>query len=114
MIAKKHGISILDLNNIIEIAKIKLLKIREERVKPGLDDKALSSWNALMIKGYIQSYRVFGEEIFLTAALKNANFLLKNAIATNGEMTRNYKNKKSSIHALLDDYAFTIAAFIEL
>ena len=41
-------------------------------------------------------------------------FLLKNAIAANGEMTRNYKNGKASINALLDDYAFTIAAFIEL
>jgi uncharacterized protein YyaL (SSP411 family) len=91
-----------------------LLKIRSERIKPGLDDKILSSWNALMITGYTRAYRVFGEEAFLEAAVTNANFLLQKAIAADGEMTRNYKNGKPSINALLDDYAFTIAAFIEL
>jgi uncharacterized protein YyaL (SSP411 family) len=83
-------------------------------VKPGLDDKVLSSWNALMLTGYTQAYRVFGEQAFLDKAIKNANFLLQHAIAASGEMTRNYKNGKSSIHALLDDYAFTLTAFIEL
>jgi uncharacterized protein YyaL (SSP411 family) len=79
-----------------------------------------------MITGYAKAYRVFGEAGFLTAAITNANFLLQHAIcqhgltsssdhvAADGEMTRNYKNGKASINALLDDYAFTIAAFIEL
>jgi uncharacterized protein YyaL (SSP411 family) len=113
-VAKRFDISVSELNNIIGAGKIKLMKIRGARVKPGLDDKVLSSWNALMLKGYSQAYRVFDDEAFLHAAIKNANFLLKHAIAANGEMTRNYKNGKSSINALLDDYAFTIAAFIEL
>ena len=90
------------------------MKIRNKRIKPGLDDKILSSWNALMITGYTKAYRVFGEEDFLKTAITNANFLIKNAIAADGEMTRNYKNGKPSINALLDDYAFTIAAFVEL
>jgi uncharacterized protein YyaL (SSP411 family) len=79
-----------------------------------------------MITGYTKAYRVFGEAAFLEAAVTNANFLLQHAIckhgltpssdhvAVDGEMTRNYKNGKASINALLDDYAFTIAAFIEL
>jgi uncharacterized protein YyaL (SSP411 family) len=113
-IAKQFNITVSDLNKTIDAAKVKLLKIRGAKVKPGLDDKVLSSWNALMITGYTQAYRVFGEEAFLKTAIKNAAFLLKNTIAPNGEMTRNYKNGKSSINALLDDYAFTIAAFIEL
>ena len=113
-IAKRFNLTVSDLKNKIDAAKVKLMQIRGARVKPGLDDKILSSWNALMLKGYTQAYRVFGDESFLNAAVKNASFLLKNAIAVNGEMTRNYKNGKSSINALLDDYAFTIAAFIEL
>ena len=113
-IAKQFNITVSDLNKTIDAAKVKLLKIRGAKVKPGLDDKVLSSWNALMITGYTQAYRVFGAEAFLKTAVKNADFLLKNAIAATGEMTRNYKNGKSSINALLDDYAFTIAAFIEL
>jgi len=113
-IAKQFGITLKDLEKTINAAKLKLMQIREAKVKPGLDDKALSSWNALMIKGYTKAYRVFGEAAFLKTAVKNANFLLQHAITATGEMTRNYKNNKSSINALLDDYAFTIAAFIEL
>ena len=90
------------------------MKVRNKRVKPGLDDKILTSWNALMLKGYIDAYRAFGEERFLKTALKNADFLTNNAIGKNGEITRNYKNGKSSVPGLLDDYSFTISAFIDL
>ena len=113
-IAKQFDITVTGLNKMIDAAKVKLMKIREAKVKPGLDDKVLSSWNALMLQGYAKAYRVFGDEAFLNKAITNANFLLQAAIEADGEMTRNYKKGKSSINALLDDYAFTIAAFIEL
>ena len=113
-IAEAFTISVDELKSKIDAAKAKLMQVRNTRIKPGLDDKILSSWNALMINGYTKAYRVFGEEEFLATAITNANFLLKKTIAANGEMTRNYKNGKASINALLDDYAFTIAAFIEL
>ena len=51
---------------------------------------------------------------FLKTALKNADFICNNAIGKNNEMTRNYKNGKSSVPGLLDDYSFTISAFIDL
>jgi uncharacterized protein YyaL (SSP411 family) len=113
-IAEAFIITVEELKNKIDAAKAKLMQVRNVRIKPGLDDKILSSWNALMITGYTKAYRVFGEELFLEAAVTNANFLLQKAIAADGEMTRNYKNGKASINALLDDYAFTITAFIEL
>jgi len=113
-IAKKYDLSIAVLKKKIADAKTKLLKVRSKRIKPGLDDKILTSWNALMLKGYAQAYRAFGDEAFWAAALKSAGFLLKNAIGPNREITRNYKNGKSSINGLLDDYAFTVSAFIEL
>ena len=113
-IAKKYSLSVDALKKKIEEAKEKLMKVRNNRIKPGLDDKILTSWNTLMLKGYALAYRAFGDEIFLTAALKNADFLLKNAIGPKIEISRNYKKGKSSINGLLDDYAFTISAFIEL
>ncbi len=113
-LAKQFNIPVEALNNTIDACKKILKPIRDKRIKPGLDDKILSSWNALMTAGFTHAYRVFGEERFLKAAVNNADFLLKNAIAENGEMTRNYKSGRSTIHAMLDDYAFTIAAFIEL
>jgi hypothetical protein len=63
-----------------------------------------------MITGYVDAYRAFGEEKYLNKAITNANFLLKNVISKENELTRNYKNGKATIPAFLDDYAFTITA----
>jgi uncharacterized protein YyaL (SSP411 family) len=112
--ALREGITPENLAEVIQSCKTQLLEEREKRIRPGLDDKILTSWNALMLRGYTDAYRVFGEERFLTAALENAEFLVKNAINSHGEVTRNYKNGKSSIPGFLDDYAFTISAFTGL
>ncbi|MGH2552944.1 MAG: thioredoxin domain-containing protein, partial [Chitinophagaceae bacterium] len=114
LFAKKNNIPVETLPKKINSAKEKLMKVRNKRVRPGLDDKILTSWNALMLKGYVQAYRAFGDDDFLKAAISNAKFLMKNLIHDNGEIFRNYKNKMSSINGLLDDYAFIISTFIEL
>jgi uncharacterized protein YyaL (SSP411 family) len=111
---KKYEISQQDLQIKIDNSREILLKVRNKRVKPGLDDKILTSWNALMLKGYIDAYRAFGEEKFLKTAVINADFLTSKALDKNSEITRNYKNGKSSVPGLLDDYSFTISAFIDL
>jgi uncharacterized protein YyaL (SSP411 family) len=98
----------------IEGAKEKLFKERSERVRPGLDDKILTSWNALMLSGYIDAYSAFGEKKFLDAALVNGNFILKNLMKEDGRLFRNFKLGKSSINAFLDDYSYTIEAFIKV
>jgi uncharacterized protein YyaL (SSP411 family) len=113
-ISKKYNLSVAELQNKITDAKGKLMKVRSHRIKPGLDDKILTSWNALMLRGYAQAYRAFGDETFLAAAIKNANFLLSNVVSPSQKIARNYKNGKSSINGLLDDYAFAASAFIEL
>jgi uncharacterized protein len=112
--SQKHNINLPDLKKKISNSREAIMKARNLRVKPGLDDKILTSWNALMLRGYIQAYRAFGEEKFLKAALINASFIEKNALGKNNYITRNYKNGKSTIPGLLDDYSFTISAFIEL
>lgn len=113
-LAKMYHLSVKELQNKIVAGKEKLFVARTKRVRPRLDDKILTSWNALMLKGYAEAYRAFGEERFLTAAIKNADFLMKHAIGPGDEITRNYKDGQSSVKGLLDDYAFTISAFIEL
>lgn len=113
-IAKKYNLSVIELQHKIAIDKEKVFAARTKRIRPGLDDKILTSWNALMLKGYAQAYRAFGDERFMTAAINNANFLSKHAIGPDNEISRNYKNGHSSVKGLLDDYAFTISAFIEL
>ena len=112
-IADKHSLPVEELKQKIGAMKKKAYKEREKRVRPGLDDKILTSWNALMLKGLADAYRVFGEKEFLEDAIRNAEFILEKA-AHGKKLNRNYKNGKSTINGFLDDYALTIEAFIAL
>lgn len=113
-IATKNKLSHEELIDKIETLNKKVLAHREKRVKPGLDDKILASWNGLMLKAYVDAYRTFGENRFLETATKNANFILQNMIESDYRIWRNYKDGKVSINGFLDDYAFIIEAFIHL
>jgi len=113
-IAKKFNITENELGDQVLSANKLLLKERSKRRRPLLDDKILTSWNALMLKGYTDAYRAFGEKKFLNSAIKNADFILKNILSPDHRLDRNYKNGKSTINGFLDDYAFTIDAFIAL
>lgn len=94
--------------------KTKLLAVRGKRIAPGLDDKILTSWNALMLKGYLDAYNAFGEKRFLDSAISVAMFLKNNMIQADGTIKRNYKNGKTTISGFLDDYSFTCEAYIAL
>ena len=109
----KQNISISEFRNILEDSRLLLLKEREKRVKPGLDDKILTSWNALMLNGFIDAYRVLGNNDNKEAALKNAHFILKQ-VDKSGRLNRNFKEGRSTINGFLDDYSLTIQAFINL
>ena len=113
-IAEKYDISVSDLERKIGQAKRILLKERENRIRPGLDDKQITSWNALMLKGYVDAYAAFNETSFLSAALKNAAFIVSNLKNGNGCLYHTYKNGHARINGYLEDYSFTIEAFIAL
>ncbi|WP_368356219.1 thioredoxin domain-containing protein [Polaribacter sp. SA4-10] len=112
--AKEQKITISELNSKVSKWRKILKNARNKRSKPNLDDKVLTSWNALMAQGYIDAYRAFGDEEFLTAALTNANFLLKHQLKKEYSLYRNFKNGKSTINAYSEDYATVINAFISL
>ena len=114
--AREKGLGVEELEKRVARAGKKLLTARSKRVRPPLDDKILTAWNALMLTGYVDAYRVFGENRFLEKALGNADFIVKHMLSSDGRLDRVYKESKgsSSINAFLDDYAFTIGAFISL
>lgn len=112
-IASKHSLALQDVINIVEESKKTLLQIRSKRVRPGLDDKILTSWNALMIKGYIDAYEAFAEPNFLDIAIKASENILTKLKREDGGLWHSYKNKHT-INGFLEDYAFTIEAFIAL
>jgi len=113
-VAKVHDITKEVLQDKIKSWQDKLLQAREKRARPGLDDKVLTSWNALMLKGYIDAYRVFDEPKFLKIAKRNALFIQKQILRKDGGLNRNYKNGKSNINAYLEDYGTFIDALISL
>lgn len=113
-ITSKFNLSESEIQSIIERCKNVLYEEREKRIKPGLDDKCLTSWNALMIKALADAYRIFNEQYFLDSALKAGEFLLKHQTTEEGGLLRNYKKGKSSIDAFLDDYGFLIESFLTL
>ncbi len=112
--SKEQNISLIALNEKISKWKKILKKARNKRSKPNLDDKVLTSWNALMLQGYVDAYRAFGNKKYLDSALKNANFLVENQLIKDQGLQRNYKNGKSTINGYSEDYAATIKAFISL
>lgn len=112
--ASKHNIKLTEFQKMVEQWRAQLLKERSKKPRPRLDDKILTSWNALMLKGYIDAYRVFDDVHFLDIALKNAAFLEQNLLKEDGSLYRNFKDKKATINAYLEDYAALIEAYISL
>jgi hypothetical protein len=112
--ANEFGITLRQLEKRIDDWKIKLLDFRKERERPSTDDKVLTSWNALMLKAYIDAYRALGNTEYLDRAITNATFIKIKQINEDGSIFHNYKNGKSSIEGFSEDYAHTINAFIAL
>jgi uncharacterized protein YyaL (SSP411 family) len=112
--AQEHQITLNSLKSKVRAWKKILFEHRSHREQPRLDDKTLTSWNALMLKGYLDAYRVFGEDEFLNIATKNAHFIKKKQLRSDGGLNHNYKNGKSNINGYLEDYAAVIDAYIIL
>jgi hypothetical protein len=98
------------LNSIHQL----LFEKRKEKVRPGTDDKILTEWNAIAIKGLCDAYKAFGHEANKHKAIQTAEFILKHCKKDDYRLDRNYKNGISSINGFLQDYAFFIEALIAL
>ncbi len=112
--AKQNNITPQDLSAKISQWKLKLLEARAKRERPRTDDKILTSWNALMLKAYVDAYRVFGKPEYLQRAVKNANFIKAKQLRKDGGLYHNFKDGKSTIEGFSEDYAAVISAYIAL
>ena len=91
-----------------------LMAHRDTRVRPGTDDKVLTSWNGLMIDGLVEAYKAFGDQSYLDKAKRAMKFIQDKQVKKDGSLYRNYKDGKSAINAFLDDYATIIKAATNL
>lgn len=112
--AQKHGWSMVEFESNIARINQKLLDERSHRVRPGLDDKCLTSWNAMVLKGYCDAYAALQDEHYLNVAKRLGHWMIKFQMKEDGKLWRTRKNGNSTIDAFLEDYAHVIDALITL
>lgn len=100
-------------DQISKIQKI-LLEVRDQRIKPGLDDKILTSWNAITISGFADAYWATQNIDYLKSAIKCAHFLRQQLGKNEFGLFHSFQKGHSKINGFLEDYAFTSSAFIRL
>ncbi|MGH7932694.1 MAG: thioredoxin domain-containing protein [Candidatus Binataceae bacterium] len=97
----------------IEAAKAKLFAARERRVKPARDDKVLAAWNGMMIGALAEGYRVLGDQRYLAAAERAAEFVMTR-MWDGRALKRSFKETAARFNAYLEDYALMANALIDL
>lgn len=110
---KQESISESTLEAKLKDWKQILFDARSKRQAPRLDDKTITSWNALMASGYLDAYEAVGEQSYLNTGIATLNFILNQQRKEDGGLFRNYKNGISNINAYLEDYAATINTCIK-
>ena len=94
------------------LSKLKLA--RKDKKKPSLDYKIITSWNGLMISGYVDAYKAINDDIFKDEAINTGEFIYSNLLRKDGGLYHNYVNGKSKINGYLEDYATVIQASLDL
>ena len=110
----KHGLSTDNFNNKLSSWISILKEAKKDRKKPNLDYKIVTSWNGLMISGYVEAYKAFKDEKFLNEAVKSCEFIYSHLAKKDNGLYHNYVNGKSKINGYLEDYATVIQASLDL
>ncbi len=112
-LARTFNLSKSEVVSALESRKRQLLSLRNKRIRPGTDDKILTSWNGLMLSTFAEAARVMENETYLQIAQKNAHFLLT-ALRADGNLHRAWRNGQVSAQVFLEDYASLILGLIDL
>jgi len=112
-VAFNFGINEEKVREILDSCSKKLLDVREKRVSPGLDDKILTSWNALMITAFAKGYRVTGDARYLGCAKTCVSFIESN-LFVDGKLCRTFKNGNAKIDGYLEDYSYFANSLLDV
>jgi len=113
MVAQQLSIPLERARTLLDAARAKLFAVRGKRIRPGRDEKILTSWNALMIKGMARAARAFDRPEWLASA-RTATEFIRTHLWKNGRLLATHKDGKSHLNAYLDDHAFLLDALLEL
>jgi uncharacterized protein YyaL (SSP411 family) len=113
VVAKRLSIPVEECEARLQSARAKLFAAREQRVRPGRDEKVLTSWNAMMARGMAHAARVLGEQAWLASARRAVDFV-RATLWQDGRLLATYKDGVAHLNAYLDDHAFLLDALLEL
>lgn len=113
-VATLRGRDLATLESELAEDRQKLLEVRDRRIRPGKDDKILTSWNALMIDAFARASVILGEPRYLLAAAGAADFLLTNLSRNDGRLLHSWRHGQAKFDAYLDDYTYLINALVSL
>lgn len=109
----QNGLGADALKNLKNSWHERLLQAREKRVRPGLDDKVITSWNALMISGLSEAYKAFGDNSYRERA-ESVYAFLQEYNTRKGKLVHTYKEGSKQEEGFLEDYAYMLDAAIDL
>ncbi len=112
--AKRKGITSTELEQIVSNAENKLLQKRSERIRPGLDNKCITSWNAMLLQAFCEAHKSFPHENYLQLAQELASNIFEHLCQRKNECVHVRTAAKSVVDGFLEDYAFVAEAFIAL
>ncbi len=112
-VARKFELNLAEISTQLDSARQKLLHVRNSRIAPHRDEKILTAWNALMIKGLATAGHIFARQELVIAAEQALDFI-KNTLWVDGRLLATYKNGRAHLNAYLDDYAFLLDAVLTL
>ena len=112
-VAAEFGFSPEELWSRIARIRAKLFAVREERVRPGRDEKILASWNGLMLRSFALAARVTGREDYRETAIRNATFIVEK-LKEDGRIHRSYKDGRARFNGYLEDYAMVADGLVAL
>ncbi|MGQ9815233.1 MAG: thioredoxin domain-containing protein [Candidatus Roseilinea sp.] len=114
-VAHAHGLDVPTLQGILAEARRKLFAAREQRVKPGRDEKVLTAWNGLMLAAFAEAACALRRDDYLQIAIRNADFLLRELRAPNGRLFRTWKDGHGAkLNGYLEDYTHLAEGLIAL
>ena len=112
-VAAELAIAVETLHERLPAMRERMLAERERRVRPGLDDKVLTSWNGLALAAFAEAGRVLGDERYLAVAQRNAQFV-RRALWLDGRLLHSYRQGVAKIDGMLEDYAYYGLGLVEL
>ena len=112
-VSARFDLSAEEIATKLEGLRETMFRERETRVKPGLDDKVLTSWNGLALAAFAEAARVFGDDGYREVAVKNAAFLRQN-LWNDGRLLHTWKDGRARIDGMLEDYAYLGLGLVEL